>query len=409
MRDEPPPAAPSPDSAKCTESLATEIDRIGQELGELQGSLARLRKPWYRHPSTPIALLALLLSIGMIFVSYRGAQARDLRAARQEMREILQKINALPPADRAVQQQSPGGKTDLAGSSSPAAPASASTIVARVDLMQHDIDGLRAAVAGQTKPWYRDASTLIAFMALLFSFGTTFVSYHRTEVQDVQSARQELRGILQRLSAIPREEIAASKQYAGDANTIFAISQLDNQENSILVRQASEIARKLPRDMVSATEYYAIAVAQQHAYDLRGAKESIRLAAGRATNFNDEIAAIRSGAYLDFLTGDLPAGRARFQQALNIFAKYPDYDPYTKISTSISTELAWGSSEAGIGQYSLALLHTGQAQKLVATLPQSPGADGLRQQIATCTQIIETALASGVNVSPGSFPSAPPH
>jgi tetratricopeptide (TPR) repeat protein len=379
MHNEPSPAAPVPDSGNCIGNLAAGVDS------------ARLRKPWYRHPSTLIALMALIFSIGIVFVSSRSAQAQGAHAAQKQ-----------------------SGKGEMAGKSSPDASSSASNqstgnIVARVDLMQHDIDGLRAALAGQTKPWYRDASTLIAMMALLFSFGTTFVSYHRTEVQDIQAARQELRGILQRLSAIPREEIAASKQYAGDANTIFAISQLDNQENSILVRQALEIARKLPRNMVSATEHYAIAYAQQHAYDLLGAKESIRLATERATNFNDEIAAIRSGAYLDFLTGDYPEGRARFEQALNIFAKFPDYDPYTKISTSISTELAWGSSEAGIGQFSLALQHTGQAQKLVDTLPQSPGSDGLRQQIASCKQIIETALSSGGSVPPVPFPSAPPH
>jgi len=56
----------------------------------------------------------------------------------------------------------------------------------RVDLMKREIDALQIAVTGQSKPWYKNVSTLLSVTALLFSFGTTFVSYHRANIQDIQ-------------------------------------------------------------------------------------------------------------------------------------------------------------------------------------------------------------------------------
>ena len=116
---------------------------------------------------------------------------------------------------------------------------------------------MQVAVTGQRTPWYKNVSTIISFAALAFSFGTTYVSYRRAETQDIQSMRQELRGILQRLAALPKENLDISKRYKEDPAAISLASGFINQENTLLSRQAAEIARKLPKDKVSATEYYA--------------------------------------------------------------------------------------------------------------------------------------------------------
>jgi hypothetical protein len=243
-----------------------------------------------------------------------------------------------------------------------------------------------AASPSQSLPWYRNISTVLSVTALAFSFGTTAVSYRRTELQDVQASRTELRGILQRLSAIPREMLDASKKYAGDPTSITGISQLYNQESTMLSRQAGEIVKRLPKGVVSATEYYAIAVAFQTSYNLSAAKEFLQLATEKANNFNDEIGAVRSSGYLEFLTGQPQAGRVKYQQALNIFAKYPNYDPFTVASTNISTELFWGGSEAMAGEFQLAAQHADSAQKIVEGLPPSVGTDQLKGQIDQARQ-----------------------
>src|ERR1700722_17195400 len=86
----------------------------------------------------------------------------------------------------------------------------------RVDLMKREIDALQIFVTAGKKPWYGGLPTIISIIALTFSFGTTYVSYRRTEAQDTQNLRQELRNLLQRLAALPKEYLATMKLYKDD-------------------------------------------------------------------------------------------------------------------------------------------------------------------------------------------------
>jgi hypothetical protein len=248
--------------------------------------------------------------------------------------------------------------------------------------MKREIDALQIAITEDTKPWYQNIATLLSVVALLFSFGTTYVSYRRTAVQDIQSSRQELRGLLQRLAALPKENVDIRKKYADDPASMNVVGGFINQENALLARQAAELAKKLPGDLVSGTEYYAIALALQNSYDLSGADEFLKYSAQAAKDFNTEIAALRSTANLQFIQGRPEAGRVEYQKALNIFSKYPGYDPFTKISTNVWTELAWAFSEAGVDSLAFAHQHIENAKALVNGLPHSPGAEMLKAQVS---------------------------
>jgi hypothetical protein len=261
----------------------------------------------------------------------------------------------------------------------------------KVDLMKREVDALQIAISGPAKPWYKNTSTLLSVIALLFSFSTTYVSYRRTTIQDIQSARQELRGLLQRLAALPKENVDIQKKYMDDPGSMYVVSGFINQENSLLARQAAELAKQLPEDLVSGTEYYAIALALQNSYDLAAADEFLRYSIQAAEDFNTEIGALRSTANLQFIQGRPEAGRVEYQRALGIFSKYPGYDPFTRARTNVWTELAWASAEAGSGLPALASQHLESAKALVNGLPGSPGADQLRAQVLQ----VEIQLASG--------------
>jgi hypothetical protein len=268
----------------------------------------------------------------------------------------------------------------------------------KVDLMKREVDALQIAIAGHTKPWYKNISTILSVVALLFSFGTTYVSYHRTAVQDVQSTRQELRGLLQRLAALPKENVDIYKKYADDPASMKIVGGLINQEGTLLARQAAELAKKLPGDLVSGTEYYSIAIALQNSYDLAGADEFLKYSIQAATDFNTEIAAIRSTAVLQFIQGRPESGRVEYQKALNIFSKYSGYDPFTRASTNVWTELAWAFSEANLGLLALASQHIKSAKALVNGLPRGPGTDRLRADVSQA----EVQITSGLPInSPG--------
>jgi hypothetical protein len=266
----------------------------------------------------------------------------------------------------------------------------------KVDLMKREIDALQIAISGKTKPWYQNISTWLSAIALLFSFGTTYVSYRRTVDQDIQSSRQELRGLLQRLAALPKENVDIRKKYADDPGSINLVGGFINQENALLARQAAELAKRLPGNLVSGTEYYAIAVSLQNSYDLSGADEFLKYSAQAAKDFNTEIAALRTTANLQFVQGRPEAGRVEYQRALNIFSKYPGYDHFTKTSTNIWTELAWAFSETGVGSLALAHQHVDNAKALANGLPHSPGAEMLKAQVSQAA----VQFASGQPIVP---------
>jgi len=255
----------------------------------------------------------------------------------------------------------------------------------KVELLRREVDGLQATVMGGSKPWYRNTSTILSVVALLFSFSTTFVSYNRTRVQDIQNSRAELRGLLQRLSALPKENVEARRKYADDPGALNLVGGFINQENALLARQAAQIARKLPPNTVSGVEYYAVAIALGNSYDLNTEGEFLRYsaaAAEQAKDFNTEIAVARTYAALQFQQGRPDMGRIEYEKASNIFGKYPGYDAYTKASTTIWTELAWATSEASVGAFDQSRRHVQSAKAVVDTLPPGPGTAMLSAQVA---------------------------
>lgn len=279
-------------------------------------------------------------------------------------------------------------------------------IESKLQLMKREIDALQISVTGSNRPWYKDFALHVSVIAVLFSFGTTYVSHRKAEAQEVQSTRQELRGLLQRLSALPRENVENMKKFPGDPTTTAVISGFINQENTLLARQAAELAKRLPTSAISAAEYYSVAVALQSAYDLAGAAEFLELVPDKANDFTTEIAAIRMKANLQFIQGRPEKGRTEFQKALDIFSKYPHYDLYTKVSTNIWTELSWAYSEASyLGKQGSAAQHIGSAERLLATLPPSPGAAALAAQIGQTKQNL--AQAGTVAPNTGAVPLPP--
>lgn len=267
----------------------------------------------------------------------------------------------------------------------------------KIDLMKREIDALQIAITGQSKPWYGSISTILSVIALLFSFGTTYVSYSRTSAQDVQSTRQDLRSLLQRLAALPKENVDIGKRYADDPASRGLISGFINQENTLLARQAAELARRLPEHTVSGAEYYAVAVALQSAYDMQGATEFLKFAVEAKPDFNTEISSLRMAANLQFIQGHPEAGRVEYQRALDIFSKYPDFDPFTKISTNVQTELSWAFSEANSNALPLANQHVNTAESLFNGLPRNPGVDALRAQTSQAKQLF---LSGTQNINP---------
>ncbi len=130
----------------------------------------------------------------------------------------------------------------------------------RIATMRNEIDALQVVVAERSSPWYQKPATLVSLIALLFSFGTTYYSNRRAEEADVQTRKQQLSGILQRLTTIPKENVESGKKYADDPAALGNLGTIYQQEHSLLTRQAVDIATHLPAGAVPAIEYYGIGV-----------------------------------------------------------------------------------------------------------------------------------------------------
>jgi tetratricopeptide (TPR) repeat protein len=222
-------------------------------------------------------------------------------------------------------------------------------------------------------------------------------------VQDIQSSRQEMRGLLQRLAALPKENVEIQRKYSDDPASMNMISGLINQENTLLVQQASELAKKLPRNLVSGSEYYSIAVALQAAYDLPQAEEFLEYSiksSQSSKDFNVNIGALRTAANLQFLKGQPEAGRVEYQRALNIFSEYPGYDSFTIMMTNLITELAWAYSEASVGAYALANQHVQNGWATVRAMPTSPGSEMLKAMVSQAEDRIHLAAGKPKSFSP---------
>ncbi len=270
-------------------------------------------------------------------------------------------------------------------------PTETEATAASLRALKQEVDALQIAFEKQDRPWYRDASTIIAVLALIFSFGTTWVSSRKADEQDVENQRIELRGLLQRLAMLPKENLEARQKYRADPGALGTVGGYLNQENVFLSTQAAEIARRLPPGKVSPVEYYAIALALGTSYNFDGEKKFLALCLQSGPDFSTEIAAVRTNAILLLQTGHPDTGRVEFQKALAIFDKneYAGFDDFTKISTHIRTQLNWAYSEANArGGRVTAELHLKAADALLVGLQPSPGREQLEAEIRQSRQQI---------------------
>ena len=256
--------------------------------------------------------------------------------------------------------------------------------------MQGEIDALQVALGKKDQGWYRDPAVVISVLALVFSFGTTAVSYYRTRRQDLHDARTELRVLIQRLSALPRENAELMQRYSEHPLTAGMFSALVNQENALIAKQAAEVVDRI-RAHVSATEYLAVANALNASGIFPAASVLYERAVAAARDVNDAANALRTYAASLFQAGDPGRGRIQFQMALNIFSKYPTPNAAYVASTHIVTERSWAQTEFASGSPQDAKAHLEKAAWYAAQLPPGEFTDQLNSQIreaATSMKIV---------------------
>jgi tetratricopeptide (TPR) repeat protein len=258
----------------------------------------------------------------------------------------------------------------------------------KIGLMKQEIDALQIKIMAEHTPWYKSASVLISAVALLFSFGTTAVSYYRSGQDDIRAARVELRGILQRLTALPKDNFELFKKYQGDVTGQALIGSLINQENSLLARQASDIVDRFP-GYISSSEYLSVSVALMNAADVEKVPRYLERALELTSDPNTKVAILRNYGTLLLNTGQGLEGRRRYEQALSIWGLYPKVTTYFKDSTNAWTEMYWAQAEFGVNNLEAAKEHLRKASQQAAKLPPGPVTSQTQEQITSTGKFIE--------------------
>ena len=250
-----------------------------------------------------------------------------------------------------------------------------------------EIDALRAAAAQAARPWYREISALVAVLALLFSFGTTAVSYYMTAQQAIQSNRAELRAFLQRLSALPREN-AELANYS-DRLVAAQLSSMINAEATLLASQAVEVMDRLPQRYVSSNEYNLVATILMSTGEFELAGRLLDRALVVARNPNDQRATLRSYGGLLIASGEIERGRAMYQQALDVSRRNPSPISYHTDWTDAYTEMLWAGAELGQNNCPEAREHMARALAIAGRLSPGPTTAELLAQLQQANLRVE--------------------
>jgi hypothetical protein len=126
--------------------------------------------------------------------------------------------------------------------------------------MKKEIDALQIQLSESNRPWYKQASIVIAMVARLLSFGTTYYSNRQTRLQNIHNARVELRGLIEEIESASLARVDLQNKYKNNPQALGLASSLARTRQIVLVTQAAGILDSIP-DEVTATEYFAVASA----------------------------------------------------------------------------------------------------------------------------------------------------
>ena len=273
----------------------------------------------------------------------------------------------------------------------------------RYERLKAEVDALQVQVMRRDQPWYRDATSLVAILALLFSFGTTVVSFQRTAQEDVHASEIELRALITRLAAIPVEMTEATKTYSDDPATVASLTSIITQEQLLIAKQAAQVLGGLPTDRVTAAQYLLVAnVLIGNGID-EGERGGLRLldrALEVAGDVNDFVSASRVKAFRIFQLGQVEEGRALYQQALEVFGRkgFDSTDENFKTYTHLQTQVGWAQAELSVGNCTEARQHIDEARVLSARF--SVNDNQVRRMEAVASAIVD--CRPGATAPPGS-------
>jgi tetratricopeptide (TPR) repeat protein len=273
----------------------------------------------------------------------------------------------------------------------------------RLDAMKQEIDALQVEVMKSRGPWYKQVPVVtplvIAGLALIFSMATTFIAERRVAREEEHSNRVELRELIQRLIALPKENFELTQKYRDNPSAAGLLSSLINTESLVLGAQAADLISKLPGDL-TLTEYFAVAYSLSQSGQSETSQQILAqgLEAAKANPDQDLpglLALLRQEGSTLFSTERASEGRGFYRQALSVVNQSSSSSQYVA-NVNGYTEYVWANAELSIGECDEARQHVAAAQRY---LPQMTAPVQRSQVLALPDQI--KATCSNSQAPPG--------
>lgn len=249
----------------------------------------------------------------------------------------------------------------------------------KVNLLKNDLEVLKFELLTKSKTWYREVSTLVAFAALVFSLGTTVVSYVRTAQQDVLNSRIELNSLIGEIAAIPEQNAKIVKTYQDSPQIMATLSAQLNNRNLVLAKQAASVIDRIEssffgKGQVLDVEYLAVGTAFSTSLQYKKADTYFGLSVKRSTDPSAFASACRSKAGVAMAGGKLDEMRYFMGEALRIdsMERFHTTSQLAKDVVNINTELQWANVELQAGECVNANNHKISAETLLRAIPEGP-------------------------------------
>lgn len=241
----------------------------------------------------------------------------------------------------------------------------------RIDTLDEEIQRINRKLEDK-KPWYTEVSSIVAVLALLFSFGTTIVSYNKAKDQEYIASRIELRSVMERLAEIPKRNIEMVEKYGKDNPIVMAqLSAQLNTENLSLSNQADAIITRIEnmpsgKGKILDVEYITVASALSTSLQQDKARRLLEKAYERSRDAATAAGALRSLATIALFYNEPNKARDYMKKARNIYEddKYKNDPDINKLFTNTTTEIQWANMELMLNNCTESKKHLEEGIKL---------------------------------------------
>jgi tetratricopeptide (TPR) repeat protein len=220
-------------------------------------------------------------------------------------------------------------------------------IESELKLLRDQVDLLQIAASEKKKPWYRQTSSIISIVALLFSIITGIYTQIARHEQEIRSQKDELRKTLATLLDL-REDLNGRINSIPDAQMRESASISLNNKRMVYLEAAEFLITKMP-GQVSSSECNVLA--NEHLMDSNFAQAEryfLKAIDASGTDIN-KVTALRALAWFYFYDGprrDFEKGREYFEKAIEVLTN--PTDAYSIFTLGYTYE-QWGLIEISNG------------------------------------------------------------